>query len=358
MAKEDDSSTNPHPESYLADRLVAELNDENVVEKDVAEERIADPPINLHTLSQNDFSSEARVVLSSTNLNSMKTNLDDHITPFRLPQAPRDVLVVTQSSQKTGFCVTTDRISFSVSYTPQSDDLVLVNMAAGVLNITPVEDNGFSSEAAGKAVTMRDFFVMTPGLWRISKVVGESETVLDMLVFNRKYILEAMLNGAAGSKRKLHEDEDLITKRRLIENTGRGTGSDDTIGIAVFHQQTTKPVTRHSSSVIESKNTLLDFGPGDALSIRPKGAAASGVHLKDTEVYSLTYQSNIAINKAQAALFQGQHSVHGLVAVKVIRSRRIPCFQWVPTLARNWQKEAAILRQLDHVGDPKTCFHT
>ncbi|RSL42894.1 hypothetical protein CEP51_016427 [Fusarium floridanum] len=93
-----------------------------------------------------------------------------------------------------------------------------------------------------------------------------------------------------------------------------------------------------------SNSDRLTSQPGEKL---PDLSMAQMVR-KNAETYALTQTADIVMNKGFSAIFEALHSNYGAVAVKLVRTRRVPHYLWIPILVRDWMNEKGILSQLDH----------
>lgn len=225
------SATNPHPESFIAQRLVEhaaqheraaapveiETKDEVVAIKDGDDVRALDKkrlenPVNVQSIAINSISSAARLILSPSALlaDGLSNNELNHI-----PHDGGDLYSVSQSSATTSFKLVSNDLAVEMYYEPGNDNLALVNRGLKRVRMASIQrDNTATRDTfldPGSVVP----FCMAPGPWRMTD--NEKRHLADFLILSRRYELQ-LKNGLlkeAGTKRSLESTVEGVKKRQL-----------------------------------------------------------------------------------------------------------------------------------------------
>ena len=197
------SSTNPHPEEYLNERLAkilgetddgAQTQDSIFHFKDEAY---------LENISLGDLDSNTRVVVAPVTEEALDFSTSYGTVPLRFPKAHTDVLMITQSSRNADFTLTFGQHAFNFVYDSTSNNLFIRNLSTRsyvLERFTTHNENSQESCQSLLGLDASSTLALEPGVWQIGMA---GEVFCKLLLVPRRYDVRRgrTIPSAAGSKR-------------------------------------------------------------------------------------------------------------------------------------------------------------
>ncbi|KAG6000696.1 hypothetical protein E4U21_005110 [Claviceps maximensis] len=237
-------------------------------------------------------------------------------------------------------------------YDPASDDMVFESVHVSPVRLYPICDENTSGENRERLVRYAERVRISPGRWRISATDGICGLVddvadhCDILLLRRRYCAQSIVSmQETGSKRKTESADAGQKKRELEEHRSLILTS-------------TPPVEDKRSTIPSDGNPFSNVEPGRTVAIRPCSILNSYNHSlalqtslananNVSEHYSVSNMRDIVVSES-TTIFYGRHSVHGLIAVKLVRQRFLVDRPLMSMCVRLWGREKAALEHLDH----------
>jgi hypothetical protein len=344
------SSTNPHPEEYLNERLariLGEPDDDGTQPSDSIfhfKEEVC-----LENVLVDDLDPNTRVVVAPTMEETLDFSTSYGTVPLRFPRAEADVLMVTQSSRNADFVLSFGQHAFNFVYDSTSDGLFIRNRnARGYVleRLTTYDGNHQESCQSLLKLDAYSTMLLGPGVWRIGQV---PELFCKLLLVPRRYIVRRGRTSPSrlGSKRVAAPLVATYSKRAhsgCVSSNGQLSVVDTGNALASLElgEFVTVQTERQPSSELDIDS---DAYPSNILE-HPH------IHPNATENYTISHIRDIAVNKANAAVYHASHSTYGEVAVKVIRRKHASRPASMAKIAQEWRHEELVLRKISHV---RTC---
>jgi len=184
------SSTNPHPEEYLNERLakiLGEPDDDGTQPSDSIfrfKEEVC-----LENVLVDDLDPNTRVIVAPTMEETLDFSTSYGTVPLRFPTAEADVLMVTQSSRNADFVLSFGQHAFNFVYDSTSDGLFIRNRnARGYVleRLTTYDGNHQESCQSLLKLDAYSTMLLGPGVWQIGQV---PELFCKLLLVPRRYIV-------------------------------------------------------------------------------------------------------------------------------------------------------------------------
>ncbi|KAI9146677.1 Serine/threonine-protein kinase-like protein [Paramyrothecium foliicola] len=350
------SSTNPHPEEYLNERLaklLAETDDDAQPSDSIFHFR---EEAYFEDISLEDLDPNTRVVVAPVTDEALDFSTSYGTVPLRFPRVDAGVLMITQSSKNADFTLSFGQHTFNFVYDSASDSLFIRNMNARSYVLERfTAHNGIYQESCQSLLGLeaRSTLPLDPGVWQIGTT---GEVFCKLLLAPRRYIVRRgkTASPTPGSKRGATPLAAAHPKRNYSE--ARTTfGEYLTTGEIA-------PTDGHLS-IVNTGNALASLELGDYVTVWSERQSSNApesdshpastlahphIHFNVTENYTISHKRDIAVNKANSSVYRAIHSAHGDVAVKVIRRKHVSAPSSRAKIAQEWRREELVLRSVSH----------
>lgn len=197
------SSTNPHPEEYLNERLAkifGETDDGAQTQDSIF--RFEDEAY-LENISLGDLDSNTRVVVAPVTEEALDFSTSYGTAPLRFPKADADVLMITQSSRNADFTLSFGQHTFNFVYDSASSSLFIRNLSTRTYVLERFTTHNGDAQESCQSLLKLDACstrALEPGVWQIGMA---SEVFCKLLLVPRRYDVRRgrMVPSALGSKR-------------------------------------------------------------------------------------------------------------------------------------------------------------
>ncbi|KAI9155801.1 Serine/threonine-protein kinase-like protein [Paramyrothecium foliicola] len=350
------SSTNPHPEEYLNERLAkifGETDDGAQTQDSIF--RFEDEAY-LENISLGDLDSNTRVVVAPVTEEALDFSTSYGTAPLRFPKADADVLMITQSSRNADFTLSFSQHTFNFIYDSTSSNLFIRNLSTRSYALERFTTHNGNSQENCQSLLELDAcstLALEPGVWQIGMA---GEVFCKLLLVPRRYDVRRgrTIPSAAGSKRVATPLVTAHQKHNYKE--GRSISRDYLSAEDIISND-------GHLSVVDAGNALASLKLGEFVTVRsnarPLSAPESNVYhtntldhphiyLDVTENYTISHIRNIAVNKDNSSVYRANHSAYGDVAVKVIRRKQASPPSSRAKIAQEWRREELVLRKISH----------
>jgi hypothetical protein len=197
------SSTNPHPEEYLNERLakiLGETDDGAQTQDSIF--RFKDEAY-LENISLGDLDSNTRVVVAPVTEEALDFSTSYGTVPLRFPKADADVLMITQSSRNADFTLSFGQHAFNFVYDSTSNNMFVRNLSTCSYVLERFTTHNGNSQESCQSLLGLDAcstLALEPGVWQIGMA---GEVFCKLLLVPRRYDVRRgrTIPSAVGSKR-------------------------------------------------------------------------------------------------------------------------------------------------------------